>query len=148
MRRISHSSTALISKQEWKLLLFLFVLFQTSCAPRYNDPAVIADTVDPMAIFAQLSNVDTINAGSDQFATALNLDPTLVRIRIQPGGCTVCRLESTPQLSKIEGLTVDEATKLVEKKDQVSFFVPKFSCTFLVESDGTLMPQSCQRSPI
>jgi len=91
--------------------------------------------------------VASFDDAAAQFASAINVDPTLVRVRIQPGNCTVCRFESTPQLSKAEGLTVEEATKLVEEKDQVSFFVPRFACTFLFEA-STFTPKACQIPPI
>lgn len=123
------------------------MLLLGACSPAYVDPSTIADTVDPPAIFAQLSEASSLDKGVAEFAVALNVDPKVVRIRIQPGDCLVCRMQSTPQLSTVEGLTLEEANKLVEAKDQVSLFVPKFSCIFLYDGSN-LTPQSCQMSPI
>lgn len=133
--------------RDWGILLPVSLLLFAACAPAYADPATVAASVDPQAIFAQLGEATTLENGSTQFASAINVDPKVVRIRIQPGNCTVCRFESIPQLSKAEGLTIEEATQLVEEKDQVSFFVTKFACTFLFEA-GTFTPKSCQIPPI
>jgi hypothetical protein len=59
----------------------------------------------------------------------------------------VCSFESRPQLSKVAGLSLAEASEIVEANNKVTLFVPKFSCIFeLIES--TLTPRSCQPSPI
>ncbi|MFN8443457.1 MAG: hypothetical protein U0175_21955 [Caldilineaceae bacterium] len=126
-------------------MVVLFLL--AACSPAYADPTAIAGTVDPKATFARLGEVSSLDEGASQFASAINVDPTLVRIRIQPGDCSLCRIEASPKLSKVEGLTVDEALKLVEEQDQVSFFVPKFSCTFLYDG-SKFAPKSCQISPV
>ena len=151
-RLISQSLNLLISKRDWRLgdweIVLLIALFLfAGCSQSYADPATIAGSVDPKSIFAKLGEAASLDAGVSQFATAINVDPSLVRIRIQPGDCSLCRIEASPKLSKIEGLTVDEALKLVEEQDQVSFFVPKFSCTFLYDG-SKLAPKSCQISPV
>lgn len=128
-------------------MLLVAMLYLAGCSPAYADPATIAGSIDPKAIFAKLGEVSSLDDGIAQFATAINVDPTLVRIRIQPGDCSLCRIQASPKLSKIEGLTVAEALKLVEEQDQVSFFVPKFSCTFLYDG-SKFAPKSCQISPV
>lgn len=131
--------------RDWEILLVIPLL--VACSPAYADPATIAASVDPPTIFAKMSEASALDDGASQFAAAINVDPKTVRVRIQPGNCTVCRFESTPQLSKAEGLNIEEATKLVEDQDKVSFFVPRFSCTFLFE-ENKYSPQSCQLSPV
>ena len=133
--------------RDWGIILFVTCLLLAACALAYADPASIASSVEPAAIFAKLGESASFDDAAVQFAAAINVDPSLVRIRIQPGNCTVCRFESTPQLSKAEGLTSQEASKLAKEKDKVSFFVPKFSCTFLFEQNK-LLPQTCQLSPV
>lgn len=129
----------------WWLVLALSLL--TGCGHDYADPATLAPLLKPEAVFANLTSADTLAQAADQFAAALNIDPATVRIRIKPGQCTVCSLESRPQMASVAGLTVAEAEKIVEPKDEVSFFIPKFSCTFLYDGT-TLTPQQCQPSPI
>ena len=140
-------NTAIGRLRDWGMILFVAGLLLAACAPAYADPASIASSVEPAAIYAKLGEVASFDDAATQFAAAINVDPSLVRIRIQPGNCTVCRFESTPQLSKAEGLTSQEASKLAEEKDKVSFFVPKFSCTFLFDQNK-LLPQTCQLSPV
>lgn len=130
----------------WRLVLLGWVLL-TSCGHSYADPATLASSLEPAAVFANLASTDTVGQAAEQFATALNIDPDAVRIRIKPGQCTVCSLASRPQMASVAGITVTEAETIVEPQDEVSFFIPKFSCTFLYDGT-TLTPQQCQPSPI
>lgn len=131
---------------KWSLLLLLLGLFG-GCGHDYADPETLADSLEPTTVFAALSRASTLPAAADQFATALNLDPTDVRIRIKPGNCLVCSLAAHPAMASLAGISVAEAAEILEPNDEVSFFIPKFSCTFLY--DGTTMtPQQCQFSPI
>jgi hypothetical protein len=125
------------------LLLGLLI----GCSRSYADPATVAAGLDPAAVYAQLSPSATLPAAAEQFAVALNIDPAAVRVRLQPGNCLVCTLESRPELSKVEGLSVAEAMEVVEPNDKVTLFVSKFSCIF-ERTDTKLMPRSCQPSPI
>jgi hypothetical protein len=130
----------------WSLLLLLLGLLG-GCGHDYADPATLADSLEPKTIFAALSTTSTLPAAADQFAAALNLDPADVRIRIKPGNCIVCSLSSHPEMASLDGISVAEAEAIVEPNDEVSFFIPKFSCTFLYDGT-TLSPQHCQPSPI
>ena len=133
----------------WRLTLMLMLgwMLLTGCGHAYADPATLASSLEPATVFAELTAATTLPKAADQFAAALNIDPAAVRIRIKPGQCTVCSLESRPQMASVAGISVTEAEKLVEPNDEVSFFIPKFSCTF--RYDGTtLTPQQCQPSPI
>lgn len=133
----------------WRLTLMLMIgwVLLTGCGHAYADPTTLASSLEPAAVFAKLANTDTLPQAAEQFAAALNIEPAVVRIRIKPGQCTVCSLESRPQMASVAGLTVAEAEKIVEPQDEVSFFIPKFSCTFLYDGT-TLTPQQCQPSPI
>lgn len=117
------------------------------CGHTYADPETLASTLEPTTVFAALASTSTLPAAADQFAAALNLDPADVRIRIKPGNCIVCALASRPQMASIAGISVAEAEAMLEPNDEVSFFIPKFSCTFLYDGT-TLSPQHCQPSPI
>jgi len=130
----------------WSLLLLLLGLLG-GCGHAYADPETLADSLEPTTVFAALSTASTLPAAADQFATALNLDPADVRIRIKPGNCIVCSLSSHPEMSSLAGISVAEAEAIVEPNDEVSFFIPKFSCTFLYDG-ATMIPQHCQPSPI
>ena len=125
------------------LALWLLV----GCSAAYADPATIASGLDPAAVYGKLSNNVTIGDAAAQFATVLNIDPAAVRVRLQPGNCLVCTFESRPQLSKVEGLSVEEASKIAKINDKVTLFVPKFSCIFEL-TPSALTPRSCQPSPI
>lgn len=128
-------------------LLFLLLGLLWGCGHDYADPETLADSLDPPTVFAALTSTTTLPAAADQFAAALNLDPADVRIRIKPGNCLVCSLASNPEMASLAGISVAEAEAIIEPNDEVSFFIPKFSCTFLY--DGTaLIPQHCQPSPI
>lgn len=129
------------------LWICLLVGALAACSRAYADPATVASGLDAKVVFAQLSEGATLSEAAEQFAAALNIDPAAVRVRIQPGNCMICNLESRPQLSKVKGLSVEEASELVEPDDKVSFFVPQFSCTFEMSETG-LTPRSCQPSPI
>lgn len=145
MTRIIDFSATGITRWTWLLLSLCGLL--VGCGHTYADPATLASTLEPATVFAALSTTSTLPAAADQFAVALNLDPADVRIRIKPGNCIVCSLASHPEMSSLAGISVAEAEAIVEPNDEVSFFIPKFSCTFLY--DGTTMiPQHCQPSPI
>lgn len=131
--------------RQWLLLLLAGLL--VGCGHAYADPATLAATLKPDTVFAELATADTVDKAAAQFAEALNIAPAGVRIRIKPGSCTVCSLESRPEMASVAGITVAEAEKIVEPKDEVSFFIPKFSCTFLYDGE-TLTPKQCQPSPI
>lgn len=131
----------------WRFVLLIGLSLLTGCGHAYADPATLASTLEPTTVFAALASTSTLPAAADQFAAALNLDPADVRIRIKPGNCIVCALASRPQMASLAGISVAEAEAILEPNDEVSFFIPKFSCTFLY--DGTaLIPQHCQPSPI
>ena len=117
------------------------------CGEAFADPAALAATLKPESVFAQLSTTSSVPKAADQFASALNIDPKLVRIRLKPGDCTVCSLASRPQVASMAGISVGEAEKLLEINDDVSFFIPNFSCTFLYDGEK-LTPSTCQMSPI
>lgn len=130
----------------WPLLLLLLGLFG-GCGHDYADPETLADSLAPETISAALSTTSTLPEAAEQFAVALNIDPADVRIRIKPGNCSLCSLESRPQMASLAGIAVAEAEKIVRPNDEVSFFIPHFSCTFLY--DGViLVPQQCQPLPI
>lgn len=129
------------------LWLCLLAWLLSGCSHAYADPNTVANGLDPAAVFARLSTSASINAAAEQFAAALNVDPAAVRVRIQPGNCMVCTLESRPQLSRAEGLAVAEASEIVEPNDKVTLFVPRFSCIFEL-AEKTLVPRSCQPAPI
>lgn len=145
MTRLTDFSIAGITRWVW-LLGSLFGLL-VGCGRAYADPATLAPTLEPATVFAALASTSTLPAAADQFAAALNLDPAGVRIRIKPGNCTVCSLAAHPQMASVAGISVAEATQIVAPNDEVSFFIPKFSCTFLYDGT-TLIPQQCQPSPI
>lgn len=131
-----------------RLFLALMVLsLLAGCGEAFADPATLAATLKPESVFAQLSPTSTVPKAADQFASALNIDPKLVRIRLKPGDCTVCSLASRPQVASMAGISIAEAEKLLEINDDVSFFIPNFSCTFLYDGE-TLTPRTCQMSPI
>jgi hypothetical protein len=139
------NGAAILLVRQWLLIPLLALL--VGCDHNYADPATLAATLEPKTVFAKLSSTTTLAKAADQFAAALNIDPAGVRIRIKPGSCIVCTVEAHPELSNVAGISVAEAEKIVESNDEVSFFIPKFSCTFLY--DGvTLTPQHCQPSPI
>lgn len=117
------------------------------CGAAFADPATLAASLQPESVFAQLSTANTVPKAADQFANALNIDPQVVRIRLKPGDCTVCSLASRPQVASLAGISVAEAEKLLETNDDVSFFIPNFSCTFLYDGEK-LTPRTCQMSPI
>lgn len=145
MIHITDFSTSSITR--WTCLLWSLCGLLAGCGHAYADPATLASSLKPAAVFANLATTDTVDHAAEQFATALNIAPDAVRIRIKPGQCTVCALESRPQMASVAGITVTEAKKIVEPQDEVSFFIPKFSCTFLYDGT-TLTPQQCQPSPI
>ncbi|MEZ4737269.1 MAG: hypothetical protein R3E79_60075, partial [Caldilineaceae bacterium] len=128
------------------ILLIILALF-AGCGHDYADPATLAATLEPETVFAELSGTPTLPKAATQFAAALNIDPTLVRIRIKPGNCSVCSLAARPEMASLAGVSVAEAEKLVEIDDEVSFVIPNFSCTFLYDGEQ-LTPRSCQHTPI
>ncbi len=130
----------------WPLLLLLFGLLG-GCGHDYADPETLADSLEPKTIFAALSTTSTLPEAAEQFAAALTIDPAAVRIRIKPGNCSLCSLESRPQMASLAGISVGEAEKIVRPNDEVSFFIPHFSCTFLYDG-STLIPQQCQPLPL
>lgn len=130
-----------------RCLLLLLVGLLVGCGHAYADPTTLAATLEPATVFAELANANTLDKAAEQFAAALNIDPAAVRVRIKPGSCTVCSLESRPEMASVAGIAVAEAEKIVEPQDEVSFFIPKFSCTFLYDGE-TLTPKQCQPSPI
>jgi hypothetical protein len=137
-------NTAFIRRGVWVcLVLWLLV----GCSHSYADPSTVATGLDPAAVYAKLSASATLGEATAQFAGALNIDPAAVRVRLQPGNCMVCTFESRPQLSKVEGLSVEEASKIAKPNDKVTLFVPRFSCIFEL-TESTLTPRSCQPSPI
>ncbi len=138
-------NTVVIWGPLWLPVLLLGLL--VGCGQAYADPATLAATLEPATVFANLSTTDGLDKAAEQFAAALNIDPAMVRIRIKPGNCTVCSLASRPQMASVEGISIAEAEKMVEPNDEVSFFIPKFSCTFLYDG-ATLTPKQCQPSPI
>ncbi|MCB0182818.1 MAG: hypothetical protein KDE31_01055 [Caldilineaceae bacterium] len=131
----------------WSLALVILLGLLAGCSHDYADPETLAATLEPKTIFAALSMTSTIPKGAAQFAAVLNIDPAVVRIRLKPGDCIVCSLEARPQLSSATGVSVDEAEQIVRKNDEVTFFIPKFSCTFLYDGT-TLNPRSCQHAPL
>ena len=131
-----------------RLFFALIVLsLLAGCGAAFADPATLAASLQPESVFAQLSTTNTVPKAADQFANALNIDPQVVRIRLKPGDCTVCSLASRPQVASLAGISVAEAEKLLEINDDVSFFIPNFSCTFLYDGEK-LTPRTCQMSPI
>jgi hypothetical protein len=131
-----------------RLCLALIALsLLAGCGEDFADPATLAASLKPENVFAQLSTTNTVPKAADQFASALNIDPQVVRIRLKPGDCTLCSLEARPQVASMAGISVVEAEKLLEINDDVSFFIPNFSCTFLYDGE-TLTPRTCQMSPI
>lgn len=130
----------------WPVLLLLLGLLG-GCGHDYADPKTLADSLEPKTIFAALSTTSTLPEAAEQFAAALNIDSADVRIRIKPGNCSLCSLESQPQMTSLAGIAVTEAEKIVRPNDEVSFFIPHFSCTFLYDG-ATLIPQQCQPLPI
>lgn len=128
-------------------MLLLLLALLVGCGRSYADPATLAATLKPEIVFAELSSTNALPKAADQFAAALNIDPAKVRVRIKPGNCTVCSLESRPEMASVAGISVAEAEKIVEPNDEVSFFIPNFSCTFLYSGE-TLTPKQCQPSPI
>lgn len=128
-------------------LLFLVLGWLVGCSHAYADPATLAATLKPDTVFAKLASADTVDNAAAQFAETLNIDPAGVRVRIKPGSCTVCSLESRPEMVSVAGIAVAEAEKIIEPNDEVSFFIPKFSCTFVYDGE-TLTPKQCQPSPI
>jgi len=125
----------------------LLLSLLSGCGRTYADPATLAAGLEPATVFAELASAATLPTAAAQFATVLNIDPAAVRVRIKPGNCTVCSLESRPEMASVAGIAVDEAAAIVEPNDEVSFFIPKFSCTFLYDG-ATLTPKQCQPSPI
>jgi len=117
------------------------------CSKSFADPATLAASLKPENVFAQLATTSTVRKAADQFARALNIDPQVVRIRLKPGDCTLCSLAARPQVASMAGISVGEAEKLLEINDDVSFFIPNFSCTFLYDGEK-LTPRTCQMSPI
>lgn len=117
------------------------------CGRAYADPATLAAKLKPETLFAELASTNTLTEAANQFAAALNLDPAGVRVRLKPGNCTVCSLASRPEIASVEGITVAEAEKIMEPNDEVSFFIPKFSCTFVYDGK-TFTPKQCQPSPL
>lgn len=137
------------SSASWRRLQLFLLLISVlvGCDGDYADPETLATTLEPATIFSELSNTNSLSQAAAQFAAALNIDPAVVRIRIKPGSCIVCALDSRPQLASVTGVSVAEAEQIVESADEVTFFIPKFSCTFLYDG-ATLTPQSCQHAPI
>lgn len=131
----------------WRFVLLLALALFVGCTRDYADPATLAATLKPERVFAELASTNTLSEAADQFAAALNIDPATVRIRIKPGNCTVCSLASRPEMASVDGIAVTEAEKIIEPNDEVSFFIPKFSCTFVYDGE-TLTPKQCQPSPI
>lgn len=141
-----------VTKGWWKwrhglLTILISTLLMGGCGRAYADPATLAATLEPTAVFAELTSANSLPAAGEQFAAALNIDPAGVRVRIKPGSCIVCTVEANPEISSVNGISVAEAEKLVGPNDEVSFFIPKFSCTFRYDGE-TLIPQQCQPSPI
>lgn len=130
-----------------RLILWLSLYLLTGCSHDYADPATLASSLEPAAVFAKLSSTTTLPEAADQFAAVLNIDAAAVRIRIKPGDCIVCSLESRPQLASVTGVSVAEAEQILKNNDELTFFIPKFSCTFLYDG-ATLTPRSCQHAPI
>lgn len=128
------------------LLLWMFALL-AGCGRDYADPTTLAATLEPATVLAALANTKTLPEAADQFAAALNIDPAGVRVRIKPGSCIVCTVEANPEIAGVNGITVAAAEKIMGPNDEVSFFIPKFSCTFLYDGE-TLTPKQCQPSPI
>ena len=131
----------------WRFVLLIGLSLLTGCGHDYADPATLAASLEPATVFAELTSTRTLPEAADQFAAALNLAPADVRIRIKPGNCIVCALASRPQMASLAGISVAEAEAIIEPNDEVSCFIPKFSCTFLYDGT-TLSPQHCQPSPI
>lgn len=129
------------------LLLLLMLALLAGCSRDYADPATLAATLEPATVFAELSSTNSLDKAASQFAAALNIDPAGVRVRIKPGSCIVCTVEANPEISGVNGITVASAEKIVGPNDEVSFFIPEFSCTFLYDGE-TLTPKQCQPSPI
>jgi hypothetical protein len=126
---------------------FLALLLLTACGQPYADPATLADSLNPAAVLADLTAAPTLPDAADQFAATLNIDPATVRVRLQSGDCNLCSLRSRPQVASLAGLAVVEAASILNQDDEVSLFIPNFSCTFLY--DGTqLTPQRCQHVPV
>ena len=133
--------------QFWLFIWLLLLALLSSCGRTYTDPAILAVSLEPETVFAELSNTTTLPKAATQFATALNIDPAGVRVRLKPGDCSLCSLEARPKVASLAGLSVAEAEQALESGDEVSFFIPKFSCTFVYDGE-TLTPKQCQPSPV
>jgi hypothetical protein len=135
-------------RRAYRLLGILLVpVLLVGCGRTYADPATLSVSLDPDLVFAALSEATSLSKAATQLATTLNVDPNAVRVRIKPGNCSTCSLAAHPEMASMAGLSVAEAEKLIEPNDEVSFFIPKFSCTFLYDGER-FIPQRCQQSPI
>ena len=75
--------------------LFL-VACLSACTPTYPDSATLVASVDPLTVFAKLSEASSLDKGAGQFAAAIYVDLQAVRVRIQPGTWAV----SSPKCKK------------------------------------------------
>jgi hypothetical protein len=125
------------------------VLALTGCG-RANALAVTPpdlSDVDAKAVFAKLTANEQLAAAAGQLAEVLEVEPELVRARLQPSGCTLCGSESNQEGASVKGLEVAAAADALAAGDGVYLFVGQFTCFY--KFDGSLLtPQSCQLAPL
>lgn len=103
--------------------------------------------VDPQVVFAKLTATEQLVVAAAQLAAALDVPTEAVRARLQPGGCTLCDLESNQGVAEVAGLDVDAAAEALAPDDGVYLFVGQLTCFY--KFDGSILtPQSCQQAPL
>ncbi|HXF63283.1 MAG TPA: hypothetical protein VNK95_16770 [Caldilineaceae bacterium] len=143
------------------LLLYLAVLL-AACGPRTpvrpsssqaaDTPPTSAPTpdlsqVDPAAVAAQLTPAANLADAAAQMAGALAVDEGQVRVRVQGTGCTLCSMEENQANATVAGLTVADATAILQPGAMLWLFVGQLTCTYSFDG-ASYSPKSCQLAPL
>lgn len=100
----------------------------------------------PDTVLAHLSAAVSLEATGADLASALNVEPQAVRVRIQTSTCSVCTGQEDPKLHTAEGLSLDEAATYLVPGDGFYLFVGDFTCYYRYDG-ATYTPRTCQYAP-
>ena len=119
---------------------------QIQTTPKLTEPPVVLLVVTPAVITAKLTPTATLLAASQQVATALDVPPAAVRVRIKLN-CIVCEIDNAKDKTSIAGLSVSDAATQLQPNTDLWLFVQNFTCAYHFDGEK-FAPKSCQFAPL